>query len=195
MVNNILIIKLLTKYTGEDYKCDIHLFDLSNNYIGISYTVNPVPFSSSDGYVYIVIPEQSSEKTMLPPQEIKFNLLIYPIGGGSFVFSILTYTSGNLVKPEYNHDSTTIKPVIPTTSPNPLKPICLGQLTINNNNDGCCYKDGITLESCSRGSKRGGIKCVSKTDKPYDNSINCCNTETNVWYDNYTFDVICEQNP
>jgi hypothetical protein len=173
--NGNLTVKLLTKYTGIDYVCHITLYDLNGNTLKISYTVNPVPNSSNDGYVYIKLPEDSREKIPLPTEEILFYLYIFNQFTGDNVFYLSNYTSNNgYVKPRYG--------------PPPSNPICINPLIVNNK-EGCCYKGGTTIKTCR--IINGNLMCTYKDN--ISSEYNCCNGETNVELDtNGLYDVICK---
>ena len=173
--NNNLTVKLLTKYTGEDYVCRISLYDLNGNTLKISYRVNPVPNSSKDGYVYITVPEDSIEKTPLPTEEILFYLYIYNQFTGDDVFYLSNYTSNNgYVKPRYGP---------------PSNSICINPLIVNSSKDDCCYKGETTIKTCRTINDK--LMCTYKDN--ISSEYNCCNGESNVPHGTLgLYDVVCK---
>ena len=193
VIDNILTIKLRTKYTGEGYEGNIELFDESGEYIA-SDVVRPIPLSSPDGFVYIILKD-------LPVQKIQFNLYIDGDKERKVVFDLPDYLPPGVkyAKPVYN-PIITLKPVPPVTSKKPIPPvttkkplkICSGQLTLNSNKTDCCYKDETLLQSCTRANMNTITpNCVSRTSLPYDKNISCCNTRSTQG-NPLKYDVICK---
>ena len=193
VIDNILTIKLRTKYTGEGYEGNIELFDESGEYISTEI-VRPIPLSSPDGFVYIILKD-------LPMQKIQFNLYIDGNKEKKVVFDLPDYLPPGVkyAKPVYN-PIVTLKPVPPVTSKKPIPPvttkkplkICSGQLTLNSNKTDCCYKDETLLQSCTRANMNTVTpNCVSRTSLPYDKNISCCNTRSTQG-NPLKYDVICK---
>jgi hypothetical protein len=193
VIDNILTIKLRTKYTGEGYEGNIELFDESGEYISTEI-VRPIPLSSPDGFVYIILKD-------LPMQKIQFNLYIDGNKEKKVVFDLPDYLPPGVkyAKPVYN-PIVTLKPVPPVTSKKPIPPvttkkplkICSGQLTLNSNKTDCCYKDETLLQSCTRANMNTITpNCVSRTSLPYDKNISCCNTRSTQG-NPLKYDVICK---